>query len=98
LPQNCATLIRKTTALAGRRGRGRFYLPPITMDEFATSKAGVIASSSLAAMQLAANAWFDHGEPFVILHDSLPSSLAPTPITSFVVDGRIATQRRRLRR
>lgn len=96
-PQNCAVLVRKRTVVAGRRGQGRMYVPPFAVTEVAVNKAGVIAPGDLANLQNAFNAWFNHGEPWVLLHDDVPAPMEPTPITGFVVDGRIATQRRRLR-
>lgn len=99
LPQNCALLVHKRTALGGRRGRGRFYLPPFCENEGDVSAAGVIGSGGVTAIQTKISlAWrLDRGA--VLLHGDSPSPLVPTPITNgFTLDSRIASQRRRLRR
>jgi hypothetical protein len=97
-PQNCSVLVKKFSAAAGRRGRGRMYLPPFNLAESSVSAAGILDATSLANQQLGLDLWLGSDWQFYILHDSLPSSLAPTPITQFTVDRMIATQRRRLRR
>lgn len=107
LPQNCAFLVRKLTASAGRRNRGRFYLPPFGVGEGSVDAKGVIDSSGVTNIQNRVNAFRTAlistatiELPPVILHStgSLPTVPAPTPITAFTVDPIIATQRRRLRR
>jgi hypothetical protein len=105
LPQNCALLIRKRTSLAGRRGRGRFYAPATSEDQ--VTPTGIIAPFLVQLHQDAWSAFYNSliapqsGPPNipVILHRSEGIGVEPTPtgITQFVVDGRIATQRRRLR-
>lgn len=96
-PQNCAVLIRKQTALGGRPGRGRMFLPPFACDEGNVAPNGMLDPDFRSDTQDNIDAWMGALSP-VLLHDSLtPGSPAPTPITSFVVDTRIATQRRRLR-
>lgn len=98
LPQNVAMLIRKTSAIAGRRGRGRMYLPPMVLGEDSISPVGVIGSAQMAVIQPKITAWLDSESPKVILHSDVPAPMAPTPITSFILDSMVATQRRRLRR
>lgn len=103
LPNNCALLVQKRTELAGRRNRGRFFIPPAFLGEAGVNNNGVIATPTLAGYQTNFNAWMaalltiegDAYEP-VILHSESPST--PTPVTSFVVQPVIATRRRRLRR
>lgn len=95
-PQNVAVLIKKQTALGGRHGRGRTFWPGIP--EGQVNSAGVIGSTALGDWQDAANfleAFTDPFGPPVLLH--VDASITPTPITGFLVDGRVATQRRRLR-
>lgn len=107
-PPNVAYLIRKNTALGGRRGRGRCYQPGIT--EAGLFSDGVIASATLAAIQSDADSFFSGmsvvGYPLYLLHaDSVDENGEPIPgtappptlITSLTVDPRVATQRRRLR-
>lgn len=100
MPPNCAVLIRKTTTLGGRRNRGRMFVPPVFPGETQISPTGIIAdpqldqlqtwwSAALTALQVA-------GVPPVILHSEPP--FTPSPITAWVVQDRIATQRRRLRK
>lgn len=97
LPPNCAYLVSKRTALGGRRHRGRMYLPPFLIGEDSVPVTGVMAEAQRAALQTRVNSAFGIGEK-VILHDSLtPGALPPTIITSFRVQPRLATQRRRLR-
>ncbi len=105
LPQNSAYLIRKRTGAAGRRGRGRIYLPGVP--EAAVSNTGVLVASQITAVQAAATGWFSEltaptfglASPPVVLHRSEGIGVEPPPtvITSFSVAAQIATQRRRLR-
>lgn len=103
LPQNCAALVRKRTDMAGRRGRGRMYLPGI--QEASVSPTGIISGALLAQLQPAADDFLAGLEAIVgvegmvVLHRSEGAGVepAPTPVVSLQVDERIATQRRRLR-
>lgn len=103
LPNNCAYLIRKRTDAAGRRGRGRFYLPGVA--EANVSPTGVLDGVLLPEANTAAAAFLTgvqaltSVQDMVVLHRSegLGTEPAPTPVTSLVADTRIATQRRRLR-
>jgi len=105
IPPNTAYLIRKRTDLAGRRGRGRFYLPGVTEER--VDNVGNVLSGTVGSMQTICDAFysrltFDAGARFyppVVLHRSegIGTEPPPTPITRFVVDGKVATQRRRLR-
>lgn len=97
-PQNVAVLVRKSTTLGGRRGRGRMYLPPFGIGEAGVAANGVYISPTRENLQANIDAWFDGLAP-VLLHDSEPTPVPdPTPITAFTVDMTVATQRRRLRR
>lgn len=96
-PPNVAFLVRKATALGGRQGRGRFYLPGIAegdVDEGGTLSASIrdAASAALGTFHFAASA--ADVPPFLLHNDSL----APTAITTYNLDVKVATQRRRLRR
>jgi hypothetical protein len=96
LPNNCAYLYKKLTAISGRRGRGRMYIPPYIGAEGNVNSVGVIDEATRVAIE-------DYlalampGDDYVLLHDTVPSTMAPTPIIGFSLDRRIATQRRRLR-
>lgn len=98
LPANVACLVRKTTGLGGRKGRGRMYVPWFLPDE-AVSERGEIDITSLgvrqddvAALLLALDS---NGVPMVLLHND---STTPSPVLALTVDGVVATQRRRLRK
>jgi hypothetical protein len=102
LPQNCATLIRKRTGLAGRRRQGRMYLP--APYEGGVGPTGLIVAGDFNLLQTASNTFLAavnssiNSEGMVILHSSgISAAPVPTPVTQLVVDPVIATQRRRLR-
>jgi hypothetical protein len=97
-PNNCALLVRKRTAVAGRRGAGRMYIPPFGVGEGGITASGAFPGADLAYHQARINGWFNLVYPWYLLHDELPVPMNPTLISSFVVDARVATQRRRLRR
>lgn len=107
LPQNCAVLMRKRTSLAGRRGRGRCYIPGIL--EASVDSKGLIAPASVDAWQASADQWMDWLDgtepgsvayPPVVLHRSegIGEEPPPTPVLLFQIDEILATQRQRLRR
>jgi hypothetical protein len=103
LPQNCAYLVDKRTALAGRRGRGRFYIPGVPEDS--CSNIGIISQGKFDSMNLALAGFLtglaNHAAivGMVLLHSVGPlPTLVPTPVTSLVLQSKIATQRRRLRK
>jgi len=97
-PMNCAILVQKRTGIVGRKHLGRIYSPPTAVPEGSISAAGDIEPTALAAVQ---GFWDDaldalvtvEIEPF-LLH---ASAGAPDAITQLRVEGKIATQRRRLR-
>lgn len=96
-PQNVTTLVKKTSALGGRSGRGRMFLPPFNLDETSVANNGMIDPATLVTMSAGITAAFYH-VACVLLHDSAaPGAPGPTPITQLLLDGRVATQRRRLR-
>ena len=107
-PQNVAVLVKKNTALGGRRNRGRFFLPPL-VGEGGIGNYGEFESDSFASVQAGLNAFYEQltdpagdgtqGLQPVLFHGpGLNMDATPTPIVSFVLDRRVATQRRRLRR
>lgn len=99
---NVAWLFRKETPLGGRRGRGRMYVPGV--GETRIDQAGVIAEPTRAAMQTNWRNFFDeltssNLQPFLLHGESASGPAAPpTPISTWFLDARVATQRRRLRR
>jgi hypothetical protein len=77
LPQNCAMLIKKKTAKAGRRNSGRMYIPSGYMAEADVSNNGSIATASLQAYQNWANGFLGN------MTD--PIAVPPAPATSFIL-------------
>jgi hypothetical protein len=105
LPQNNAYLVRKVTELAGRRNRGRMYIPGII--EANVSATGIIQAATVTAMQAALNVFIQQirlvADPVLIHSCSFEDPettcvpLPPNSVESLQVDNTIATQRRRLR-
>lgn len=104
MPQNNAYLIHKRTAVGGRSGRGRMFMPGVGEGAVNTigQLTGAIQTSintSLADF-LADLAAAGSVISMVILHDDsgAGAALPPYAVTSLTVDPVISTQRRRLRR
>ena len=99
-PPNVTLLIRKNTALGGRAGRGRLYLPGVP--EGSVSQAGVVDAATVTDTTTRFNnfltACIADGNIPVLLHGLSGPILVPTEITSFACQAIAATQRRRLRR
>lgn len=115
---NAAVLVKKSTALGGRRGRGRMFIPGL--HESQVSIGGTLASGVQTAWASVMDAIFSglatNDTPMYLLHaptgkwgisttgqprwipGSPSTAPAPTEVTSLTVDGKVATQRRRLRR
>lgn len=99
LPQNVAFLVHKRTALSGRQNRGRFYVPPYPLGEGDVDITGTINSGAFTTLQNRWNVFYANlgtSDMDPVLFHSIP--VASTPITAFVLDTRVATQRGRLRR
>lgn len=92
-----SVLVRKTTSVGGRTGRGRMYLPGVMDSQVNTN--GTLPFATVSALQANADDFYAAlvalELPMVLLHSAVSS---PTPVNSLEVDGRAATQRRRLRR
>jgi hypothetical protein len=97
---NIALLVHKVTNVGGHAGQGRFYIPGL--NESMVDTGGVIDGSEFAE-------WVDVVQDFyenivaldltpALLHGESSPVADPTPIESFVVDAKAATQRRRMRR
>lgn len=99
LPPNCAFLVQKRSALGGRRNRGRMYLPAgFGVGEDSVPITGVMAEAQRADLNTRVTDAFTGAADRVIFHDELtPGGSTPTTITSFIVQARLATVRRRLR-
>ena len=98
-PPAIAILVKKNTALGGRQGQGRMFLPG-----YATAgvdPAGGLATGVAASTTAAFEAWrADHETlllPLVLLHGVGTSDTTPEPITSFAAQQQVGTQRRRNR-
>jgi hypothetical protein len=101
--QNTAVLCRKLTGVGGRRNRGRMFGPAPLEDH--VSSDGVMSATGREAWRVNFEALLPGGaihtafgflDDPVLFHDT--GSQTPTPITDLIVDLRVATQRRRLRR
>lgn len=97
-PPNVSSLIQKRTNLRGRENHGRFYWPGLLLDSEVADN-GTVEGTRFTNLTASFDEIFNElvaadVQPF-ILHNS---ATAPTPITSFVYQPVIATQRRRLRR
>lgn len=94
---NTAMLVRKQTAMGGREGRGRFYLPGPSEEDI--DEGGLLSATLRDAASAALGVFFAAliaaDLPPYLLHDS---GTPPTAITTLSLDQRVATQRRRLRR
>lgn len=99
-PPQVAYLIQKQTALGGRAGRGRLYLPGVpdnAVDDGGNLTGGIDTDTTTRFNDFAIAAALADLSPVLLHGDNSPISL-PTPITSFACDSMVATQRRRLRR
>lgn len=103
LPNNCATLVKKSTTLGGRRNRGRMYFPcPVEgeVDGAGTITIGAIGSWNTVLLRLlpggGTHTAFGVLGDAVVLHDS--GSQTPTEVSDLGCQTKIATQRRRMRR
>lgn len=100
MPINCTLLVNKVTAAGGRRNRGRMFVPPVWPQESKVDGLGIIDTDQIPTGQSRYDDFYTSltEAPLlpVLFHQS--GSVVPTAITSFAVQGKIATQRRRMRR
>lgn len=94
---NCAFLVRKVTSLGGRSGRGRMFVPGLSESQVGSS--GNLLGTALTGLQAELDDYYSAlvtalADP-VLFHTA---SSNPTPVNTFEVQGRLATQRGRLRR
>jgi len=94
---NVAYLIHKNTALGGRQGRGRLYIPGVT--ESFINAGGSVDSTMFPNLSGDCGDFFADliaaDLPPMLLHGD---ALAPTDILNFEPDPRCGTQRQRMRR
>lgn len=92
-------LLKKVTALSGRKFRGRMFIPDMT--ESQVGDIGAIDGTGQALLQAIADAWQSlTGTPaalgeMVLLHTD---STAPTPFAFMQVQTKVATLRKRYKR
>lgn len=97
-----SALVKKTSLVAGRQGRGRSYWPGVLSDTNVEDD-GTIASGKLTSLQgvaddLVAALNVAPLQGFYILHgEGTPLADTPTATIQYTVESRIATQRRRNR-
>jgi hypothetical protein len=93
---NTAYLLRKTTDLGGREGRGRLFWPGV--NETDIDGTGTVAPARISALQTDCNAFLTalaaNAVPMVLLHNS---ATVPTDVIGLICEPKVATQRRRLR-
>jgi len=108
MPPNSNLLVKKQTALGGRRGRGRCFIPWVLQDA-AVSDVGQIDSGSLAVRQSDAESWLavldsttvaTYETPMYLLHDTRGAGTEPAPslVTALSVPSLISVQNRRIGR
>lgn len=99
LPNNCAVLIRKQSAVGGRRGRGRNYLPSAYLPESTVNQVGTIDPAQVSNITTWFGTFWDGLEDAFLYPSLFHSDVAVhTPLLGFTVQPKIATQRTRLRR
>lgn len=93
LPFQCATAVSLRTIFATRRGRGRFFLPPVTVAAIASGRLLTTAQTTLAdAAQSMMTVLAGQGQTPVVYSRA---SRAAITITGIDVGNVIDTQRRR---
>lgn len=95
---NCSILVKKTSGIVGKKNRGRMYVPPFNVTEADIDPRGIVTPAERDAMQVFYSNMLDDLAAadlnMVILHHGAG---APTPVTQLLVEGLLATQRRRMR-
>jgi hypothetical protein len=104
-PPNCCMLVRKNTALGGRKNRGRIFFPAAMVFEVSVDAAGFQSEGTIDVFNTQFLNFYDQ----LVLNDVHPQLYhqydpalgelpeVPTPITSFSVQPQLATQRLRMR-
>lgn len=111
-PPNVSIIIRKRTGLAGRKYRGRMFMPAGWVAEGEINSGGGIDSGRITGYNIWLTEWFNDatisGYPMYLLHQHgtyvnrdgetvVVSPLAPTALSGLSTDPVVSTQRRRLR-
>lgn len=97
-PPNVAVLVRKQTSGRGRAAQGRLF-PPGLLNDGDVYDDGSVAPVRLGQIQTAMASFridpsAEGVNPFVLHNDG---AVAPTSISQYIVQTKVATQRRRLR-
>lgn len=95
---NTALLVSKTTALGGRKNKGRMYVPMCQVAEADIDAGGFIGAGQVTNLQGRYTVAFQQSilvDAQLCIHHSDGST--GTPMTGLVVGSKAATQRRRLR-
>jgi hypothetical protein len=99
LPVNCALLVRKNTSRGGRRGRGRMFWPLLSIGEANVTPGGIIGTGQVTDQQAKWDAFLADlataGMSMYLFHED--PIIPPDVVDSLTVQGRIATQRTRMR-
>lgn len=95
-PNQCCILISWKTGLAGRSRRGRMYLPAVGANQVASDRSQWVNAKVNGVETDTENFLSDLGTAGAIPGVLSRTLGAITPITTFVVRTKIATQRRRL--
>lgn len=97
-PPQVAFLINKTTALGGRKNRGRWFYPGVA--EADVTPSGTVDPATITAWNTALGLFLSDlagdGIPMVILHNDALDP--PTDVTTMTLGGTVATWKPRLRR
>lgn len=101
LPNNVALVVSLRTGYTGRSFRGRMYVPGLHEGQVVGDDVSLLIASDFATgAELLASMALDEGFLWVVAsfhHDLAPRVTGvPSAITSFVVNTRVDTQRRRL--
>lgn len=110
-PSNVSFLIKKVTAVGGKKGAGRMFLPGVRESD--VDEGGAVLAAKVTSLQASLNSFLGRlatdaihmhllhsygnyinkkGETIVLAQRN------PDEVTNLVLDPRVATQRRRLRR
>ena len=101
-PSSVALLVHKRTAVGGRRGRGRIFMPwGITANSVGEN--GLLIPSEVTGLQTTWTAWLadlaTRGIAMFVLHQAgISPTTLPAAVTSLIVDPMVSSQRRRLGR
>lgn len=97
-PPQVSVIVSKGTALKGRMFRGRTYWPGLLLDGDVLDDGSLVGTRQLAIQTYMDEFWDDmsstHAVNQYLLHNA---EVAPTPVDTYGVQNKVATQRRRLR-